>query len=141
MCLPQPTAAAERSPTLEPREIALLAAEAAEEKKATDVVVLDVAETLVITSYFVVATGTSDRQVRSIAEQVEDTLRETAGIKPIGREGEREGKWVLLDFADVVVHVFQPEERDFYRLEKLWSDAPRLDVPTHASEAPAPAGS
>lgn len=96
---------------------------------------LDVAETLVITSYFVVATGSSDRQVRSIAEQVEDTLREKAGIKPIGREGEREGKWVLIDFADVVVHVFQPEERDFYRLEKLWSDAPRLDVSSHAATA------
>lgn len=90
---------------------------------------LDVAETLVITSYFVVATGSSDRQVRAIAEQVEDTLCEKAGIKPIGREGEREGKWVLLDFADVVVHVFQPEERDFYRLDRLWSSAPRLELP------------
>ena len=98
--------------------------------------VLDVAETLVITSYFVIATGTSDRQVRSIADEVEDVLRERAGVKPIGREGEREGKWVLLDFADVVVHVFQPEERDFYRLEKLWSDAPRVEVP---GLAPAPA--
>lgn len=98
-------------------------------------VVLDVAETLVITGYFVVATGASDRQVRSIAEQVEDTLREQAGIKPIGREGEREGKWVLLDFADVVVHVFQPEERDFYRLDKLWSDAPRLALQSDAPVA------
>lgn len=94
---------------------------------------LDVAETLVITSYFVIATGASDRQVRSISEQVEDALRTTAGVKPIGREGEREGKWVLLDFADVVVHVFQPEERDFYRLEKLWSDAPRLELPSDAT--------
>lgn len=91
---------------------------------------LDVAETLVITSYFVVATGASDRQVRSIAEQIEDTLREKAGVKPIGREGEREGKWVLLDFADVVVHVFQPEERDFYRLDKLWSATPKLESPS-----------
>lgn len=91
--------------------------------------VLDVAETLVITGYFVIATGTNDRQVRSIADAVEDALREKAGMKPIGREGEREGKWVLLDFADVVVHVFQPEERDFYRLEKLWSEAPRLELP------------
>lgn len=92
-------------------------------------VVLDVAETLVITGYFVIATGASDRQVRSIADAVEDALREKAGMKPIGREGEREGKWILLDFADVVVHVFQPEERDFYRLEKLWSEAPRLELP------------
>lgn len=115
--------------TLEPREIALLAAEAAAEKKAADVMVLDVADTLVITAYFVIATGASDRQVKSIADEIEDQLREKGGIKPIGREGEREGKWVLLDFGDVVVHVFQPEEREFYRLEKLWSDAPRLDLP------------
>lgn len=115
--------------TLEPREIALLAAEAAADKKASDIVVLDVAETLVITAYFVIATGASDRQVKSIADEIEDQLRERGHVKPIGREGEREAKWVLLDFGDVVVHVFQPEERDFYRLEKLWSDAPRLELP------------
>jgi ribosome-associated protein len=107
----------------------VLAAEAAAEKKAEDIVVLDVVATLVITSYFVVATGRNDRQVRTIADQVEDTLRETAGIKPIGREGEREGRWVLLDFGEVVVHVFQPDEREFYRLEKLWADAPRVALP------------
>lgn len=118
--------------TLEAREIALLAAEAASEKKAADVVVLDVAETLVITGYFVVATGSTDRHVRSIADEVEDQLREQGGIKPIGREGEREGRWVLLDFGDVVVHVFQPDERDFYRLEKLWADAPRVPLPDSA---------
>ncbi|MHB1324550.1 MAG: ribosome silencing factor [Coriobacteriia bacterium] len=112
-----------------------MAAEAASEKKATDIVVLDVAETLVITSHFVIATGSSDRHVRSIAEQMEDTLRERAGVKPIGREGEREGKWVLLDFADVVVHVFQPEERDFYRLDRLWSEAPRIELPGAAAVA------
>jgi len=121
---------------LEPRDIALLAAEAASEKKATDVVVLDVAQTIVITGYFVVATGSSDRQVRSIADEVEDQLRETAGVKPIGREGEREGKWVLLDFGDVVVHVFQPDERDFYRLDKLWADAPRVPLPDAADATP-----
>lgn len=95
------------------------------------------ADTLVITSYFVICTGANDRQVRSIADQVEDVLREKAGVKPIGREGEREGKWVLLDFADVVVHVFQPEERDFYRLERLWSDASRLEMPAHEESAEA----
>lgn len=99
-------------------------------------VVLDVADTLIITSYFVIATGASDRQVRSIAEQVEDAVREQAGVKPMGREGEREGKWVLLDFGDVVVHVFQPEERDFYRLERLWSDAPHVEIPAHGQSQP-----
>lgn len=118
-----------RSEPLESREIALLAASAAASKKAIDPVVLDVADTLVITSYFVIASGGSDRQVAAIADEVERVLREQAGVKPIGREGERERKWVLLDFVDVVVHVFQPEEREFYRLEKLWSDAPRLEVP------------
>lgn len=115
---------------LEPRDIAVLAAEAAAEKKGADIVVLDVAETLVITAYFVIATGGTDRQVNAIAEEVETALRERAGVKPVGREGEREAKWVLLDFGDVVVHVFQPEEREFYRLEKLWSDAPRVPVPS-----------
>ena len=113
----------------EPRELALLATEAAAEKKAEDLMVIDVAETLVITAYFVLATGRTDRQVRTIADEVEKVLREQAGVKPLGREGEREGKWVLLDFGDVVVHVFQPDEREFYRLEKLWSDAPRVALP------------
>lgn len=110
----------------------MLAASAVASKKGIDPLVLDVAETLVITSYFVIASGSSDRQVAAIADAVEDTLREQAGIKPIGREGERERKWILLDFADVVVHIFQPEEREFYRLEKLWSDAPRLELPVEA---------
>lgn len=114
---------------LDTRQIALLAASAAAEKKAEDIVVLDVADTLVITSYFVIATGRSDRQVRTIADEVEDAVRERAGVKPIGREGEREGRWVLLDFGEVVVHVFQPDEREFYRLEKLWGDAPRVPLP------------
>lgn len=128
----------ERSLVLEPREIALLAAEAASEKKAEDIIVLDVAETLVITAFFVVATGSSDRQVRSIADEIEDQLREKAGVKPIGREGEREGKWVLLDFGDMVVHVFQPEEREFYRLDKLWSEAPRVPLPESVTDSAAP---
>ncbi|TLM98440.1 MAG: ribosome silencing factor [Actinobacteria bacterium] len=90
---------------------------------------INVAELLVVTDYFVIATGSNPLQVRAIADEVEDRLREQGGIKPIGREGLDEGKWVLLDFADLVVHVFQPEERDFYRLEKLWGDAPRLAMP------------
>lgn len=111
----------------------MLAAVAAAEKKAEDIVVLDVAGTLVITSYFVIATGRSDRQVRTIADEVEDAVREQAGLKPIGREGAREGRWVLLDFGEVVVHVFQPDEREFYRLEKLWNDAPRVPLPDAVS--------
>ncbi len=98
---------------------------------------MDVASTIVITAYFVVITAANDRHVRSVADEVETALRERAGVKPIGREGEREGKWVLLDFGDVVVHVFQPDERDFYRLDKLWSDAPRVELPAGVADASA----
>ena len=110
-------------------EWAIIAAEAASDKKATDIVVLDVAELLVVTDYFIICTGSNPLQVRAIADEVEDQLRVRGGIKVVGREGEAEGKWVLLDFIDFVVHVFQQDERDFYRLEKLWSDAPRLPLP------------
>lgn len=111
------------------KEWAILAARAASDKRATGIMAIDVAELLVVTDYFVICTGNTDIQVRAIADEVEDRLREEGGIKPIGREGADEGKWVLLDFGDLVIHVFQPEEREFYRLEKLWSDAPRLALP------------
>ena len=116
-----------------------IAAEAAAEKKATDVMALDVGQTIVVTDFFLIATGSNDRQVHAIADAIEDALRE-AGVKPIGSEGRAELKWVLLDYGDFVVHVFQASEREFYRLEKLWSDAPRLDLPAdvaNLSAAPA----
>ena len=117
------------------KDIALLAAEAASDKKAEDLVALDVSELLVVTEYFVIATGRTNIQVRAIADSVEEVLRDKGGEKPIGREGTGEDKWVLLDYGDVVVHVFQPAERDFYRLEKLWSDAPRLEASGKMSPA------
>jgi ribosome-associated protein len=95
-----------------------------------------VGELLVVTDYFVICTGRNDRQVRTIAEEVELKLKQ-AGLPAIGVEGADEGKWVLIDFADVVVHVFQREERDFYRLEKLWGDAPRLSLPEEVTGRPA----
>ena len=110
------------------RELAVVAAEAAGDKKADDIIAINVAELLVVTDYFVIATGNTNIQVRAIAGEIEDQLRERAGVKPSGREGESEAKWVLLDYGDIVVHVFQPEERAFYRLEKLWGDAPRLAI-------------
>ncbi len=110
------------------KQLAILAAEAAIDKKATDVVIIDVADLLVVTDFFVIATGNTAIQVRAIADEVEEQLRERAGVKPIGREGLEEGAWALLDYADFVVHVFQPEEREFYRLEKLWGDAPRVPL-------------
>ena len=119
---------------LEPRELAVLAATAAAEKKATDIVVLDVGETLVITNFFVVATGGTARQVSAIIDEIDVALK-GVGARVLGREGEAEGRWVLLDYGDVVVHVFQPEEREFYRLEKLWSDAWRVEIPESPSAA------
>lgn len=108
------------------RELALAAARAASEKQAERIVILDVRDLIVITDYFVIATASSDRQLKSVTEVVEDALREQ-GSKAVRREGEAEAKWLLLDFVDVVVHVFAAEERDFYDLERLWMDAPRLD--------------
>lgn len=107
----------------------MIAARAASDKKAEDIVAIDVAELLVITGCFVICTGRNDRQVRTIADEVEEQMRVQGGVKPIGREGVAEGKWVLLDFGDIVFHAFQPEEREFYRLERLWSDAPRIELP------------
>lgn len=124
--------------TLDSREYAIEAARAAADKKATDIVALEVRDLLVVTDYFVIATGQNDRQVKTIVDEVEERLRKL-GLKPIGREGEREGRWVLLDFGDLVVHVFMPEEREFYRLEKLWGDAPRLELPEDVT-GPEPAG-
>jgi len=122
---------------LSAKELALLAMRAAEDKKAEDIVALDVGELLVVTGYFVIATGRTNIQVRAIADEVEEQMRIQGHEKPIGREGAGEDKWVLLDFGDVVVHIFQPQERDFYRLERLWGDAPRLALPD--SETPAAA--
>ena len=104
-------------------DFALTAASAASSKQARDVLVLDVSEPLVISDYFVICSGNSDRQVRAIAEAVERACR-AEGARPLRREGEREARWVLLDFVDFVVHVFLEEERAYYDLERLWRDAP-----------------
>jgi ribosome-associated protein len=110
------------------RQWALIAARAADEKKARDIIVQNVRDVLLITDYFIIATGANNRQVDAITEAVEEALRKEAGIKPIGREGLTEQTWVLLDYGDIVVHIFQPELREFYRLESLWSDAPLLEL-------------
>ena len=107
------------------RDLATLAARAASAKQARDVVVLDVRDLIVITDYFVIASGASDRQVRTIAEEIERTVKDR-GMKPVRREGEHEGRWVLLDFVDFVAHVFRDEERRYYGLERLWADAPSV---------------
>jgi ribosome-associated protein len=108
--------------------LVLDAAKAASSKKAQDVVVLDVSKLLMITDHFLICSGTSDRQVRTIADEVEKRLREDHSVKPYRREGEREANWVLLDYVDFVVHVFQTTDRDYYDLERLWADAPRYEI-------------
>jgi ribosome-associated protein len=109
------------------RDTAAAAARAAASKQADDVVVLDVSKLIVITDHFVICTATSTRQIRTVVEEIERVLKQTLGVRPARREGEGDAGWWLLDYIDVVVHVFGPEERAFYDLERLWRDAPRLD--------------
>jgi ribosome-associated protein len=105
------------------RELALAAAQAAADKHATEIVILDVSEQLVITDAFVIASAPNERQVSAIVDAIEERLLRL-DAKPVRREGEREGRWVLLDYIDVVVHVQHAEERSFYSLERLWKDCP-----------------
>ena len=114
------------------RACAITAAQAAAEKKATDIIVQEVRELIGVTDYFVIATANNNRQVNAIIEEVEDELREKQGIKPSHREVSPDGSWSLLDYGNIVVHVFMPETRDFYRLEALWNDAPVLDLAKEA---------
>lgn len=108
-------------------EMATVAAHAAADKLAHDVKVIDVSEQLVITDIFVIASADNERQVTSIVDEVEDKLRE-AGYKPVRREGTREGRWALIDYADIVVHIQHADEREFYALERLWKDCPVIEI-------------
>jgi len=104
-------------------ELALAAAQAAADKLAHDILLLDVSEQLVITDVFLLASAPNDRQVKAVVDAIEDALRDR-GAKPIRREGTQEARWVLLDFGDIVVHVQHEEERVYYALERLWKDCP-----------------
>ncbi len=116
-------------------ELALAAAQAAADKQAHDIVLLDVSEQLVITDCFVIASAPNERLVGAIVDAVEGQLREI-GAKPVRREGSGEGRWVLLDFIDIVVHVQHAEERQFYALERLWKDCPTIPFTEAALSAP-----
>ena len=109
-------------------ELVHAAARAASDKLATDILAFDVSDQLVITDAFVLASGSNDRQVRAIVEEVEDRLRDLSA-KPVQREGERDGRWVLLDYGELVVHVQHEEERQFYALARLWRDCPVIPLP------------
>lgn len=112
------------------RELVRIAALAADSKQAEDLVALDVSEPLPLTDIFLLASGRNERNVLAVAAEVEDKLNE-AGVKTLRREGRAEGRWVLLDFGDLVVHVFHEEDRMYYSLERLWKDCPTvpLDLP------------
>ena len=112
-------------------ELVEIAAVAAADKLATDIIAYDVSEQLVITDAFLLCSASNDRQVRAIVDEIEEKLRR-ADAKPVRREGEREGRWVLLDYMDVVIHVQHTEERAFYALERLWKDCPRIPLPEPA---------
>jgi ribosome-associated protein len=112
-------------------ELAIIAARAASDRKAAEIIALDVSENLVLTDAFVIASGNNERQVGAIVDAVEEAMHK-AGAKRIRREGKEGGRWVLIDFGDIVVHVQHQEDRAFYALEKLWGDSAAIELPEDA---------
>ncbi|MEX1162816.1 MAG: ribosome silencing factor [Nitriliruptor sp.] len=108
--------------------LAITAADAADDRKATDLSILEVADILAVVDLFVLATASSDRQIRAVADRIEERLREDHDRKVLRREGEPASGWVLLDYGDIVCHVFGDEQRDYYSLDRLWADVPRRDI-------------
>jgi len=110
------------------KEKAILCARAALDHKAIDLAILEVKKLSSFADYFVISSGNSDRQVQAIASHIEEKLGKQ-GLHPLGIEGKREGRWVLLDYGDVIIHIFYHPIREFYDLERLWSDAPKVEWP------------
>lgn len=117
-------------------ELTIAAARAAAEKKAEQIIALDVSERLVLTDAFLVASGTNERQVRAIVDGIEESLH-ALGVKAARREGVSQARWVLLDFGEIVVHVQHEEDREFYALERLWRDCPVIELPDDVRNPPA----
>ena len=109
-------------------EVARAAAQAAYDKKAEDIVVIDLTEFSDVCDYFMIATGMNARQVDTIIDEIEEKVAEAYGEHPFSIEGRDQRTWILMDYGSVVVHVFRPETRDYYRLESLWADAPRVEL-------------
>jgi ribosome-associated protein len=114
--------------TMSPERLATTAAAYAADKKGADIVVLDLRDVAGYTDFFVIVSGTSDRQAKAIHDGIHQGLKKHEGLLPRRVEGLGEARWILMDYLDVVVHVFTPETRDFYRLEALWGDVPRRDL-------------
>ncbi len=111
-----------------PKELAVIAAKALDEKKGREISAIGITEITALADYFVIATGTSSTQINALCDAVEKALKEQAGEVPLHREGHRDGTWVLLDYGCLAVHVFSPEAREFYDLERLWSDGKPMDL-------------
>jgi len=114
---------------MEAKKLALLCRKLADDKKAENLVVLDVRKLSSVTDYFVIVTGTSEPHLRAIESEILDTLLEDHGVKPTHSEGNSQSSWIIADFFDVIVHVMKKEAREKYDLEGLWSDAPRVNPP------------
>ena len=114
--------------TVTPLELAKVAAYAADDKKAADIVLLDLTSKTDACDYFLICTGANPRQVDAIVDEVREKVSANCGLSPLSCEGREGLSWVLVDYGSVVVHVFKPETRDFYRLEALWGDAPRVEL-------------
>jgi ribosome-associated protein len=110
---------------MESKELAILAARAMDQRRGSKITVLKLEDLSLLTDYFIVGTGTSRVQTQAIAEAVEDEL-EQAGVRPSRIEGKQEGRWILMDYGVIIVHIFLEDERNFYNLERLWADAPSL---------------
>lgn len=108
-------------------EKVMIAARAADSKKASEIVIQDVRELASFTDYILIVTAQNNRQIQAVLDTIEEETIKQAGVKPFNTEGAREGFWALQDFGDFVVHVFQPEGRDYYRLEEIWNDAPVVE--------------
>ncbi|MBI5747009.1 MAG: ribosome silencing factor [Nitrospirae bacterium] len=113
--------------TIDPEEKAVISAIAAGEKKGIDIVLLDVSGLTTIADYFLICSGESERQVKAITEAITESLQKK-GVKPSSIEGDKALLWVLIDYRDLIVHTFKKEAREFYALEKIWADAPRIDI-------------
>jgi ribosome-associated protein len=118
---------------IDSRKRVLLCINAALEKKAKNLVAMNVSEISAFTDYFVICSGGSDRQVQAIASAIRENMKKK-GFLPLGAEGEKHGQWVLMDYGDVVVHIFYEPVREFYEIERLWSDAPRMEVDENATK-------
>jgi ribosome-associated protein len=115
------------------KERVLLCVNASLKRKAKNLIILNVKDLSSFADYFIICSGTSDRQVQAIAESIQDNLKEN-GILPLGIEGERIGKWVLMDYEDIIVHIFYEPIREFYDIERLWADALRMEVGDEVTE-------